>query len=448
VDPAAFHGHDVESAFGPGVAEPRHQVQLRRAAYFAALSCIYAGRGIAGPPAAPDLDENPARTVAGHGIDLARTVAHIARFDTQAARAQVGTGTVFCGRTLALGRAGTDREGGGWGPAQAALQAMLAAMTSIEDPAGGAQADAWSGQFPWDAAGLAQQEFAPGLYVVATPLGNAADVTLRALWVLRSADCIAVEDTRTTAPLLARFGIRNRLLALHQHNEAERTPEVLERLLRGERVALVSDAGTPAISDPGAVLVRAARAAGVRVIPVPGASSLTAALSVAGVRAAEIRFVGFAPGRSQARKRHWRAIAAADAAVVVFEAPHRIAATAAELAAALEPDRPILVARELTKKFETLILTTAEQLPEVLGASAPRGEYVLVIDAPAGPDGADADAGDDPAGAPPIDPLSLRWLLALAAEMPASRAAAIASKVTGLPRAQLYRALGHRDRAE
>ncbi len=153
---------------------------------------------------------------------------------------------------------------------------------------------------------------------MATPLGNAADVTLRALWVLRLADCIAAEDTRTTAPLLARYGIRGRLLALHQHNEADRIAPVLERLARGERVALVSDAGTPAISDPGALLVRAARAAGFRVLPVPGASSLTAALSVAGVRAADIRFFGFAPGRSQARQRHWQAIAAADAAAVVF----------------------------------------------------------------------------------------------------------------------------------
>jgi 16S rRNA (cytidine1402-2'-O)-methyltransferase len=291
---------------------------------------------------------------------------------------------------------------------------------------------------------VAQQEFAPGLYVVATPLGNAADVTLRALWVLRGADCIAVEDTRTTAPLLARFGISNRLVALHQHNEAERAPELLERLLRGERVALVSDAGTPAISDPGALLVRAARAAGVRVMPVPGASSLTAALSVAGVRAAEIRFVGFAPSRALARKRHWSAIAAADAAVVVFEAPHRIVATAAELAAALEPDRPILLARELTKKFESVIQTTAAQLPAVVGTSDPRGEFVLVIDAAPAPAVPEAAGGLDAAPAP-IDPLSLRWLLALAGEMPASRAAAIASKVTGLPRAVLYRAIGHRD---
>ncbi len=278
---------------------------------------------------------------------------------------------------------------------------------------------------------------------MATPLGNAADVTLRALWVLRLADCVAVEDTRTTAPLLARFGIAQRLVALHRHNESERAGAILERLARGERVALVSDAGTPAISDPGALLVRAARAAGVRIIPVPGASSLTAALSVAGVRAGDIRFVGFAPTRTQARQRHWGAIAAADCAVVVFEAPHRMAATAAELAEALEPERPILVARELTKKFETVIATTAAQLPALIGESAPRGEYVLVIDAM--PAAARADAGDDAREAEQIDPVTLRWLMALAQEMPAPRAAAVASKASGLPRALLYRALGQRD---
>jgi 16S rRNA (cytidine1402-2'-O)-methyltransferase len=315
----------------------------------------------------------------------------------------------------------------------------------MDEPAVGAPGDDWAGRFPWREAGIAEQEFAPGLYVVATPLGNAADVTLRALWVLRMADCVAVEDTRTTAPLLARFGIHQRLVALHQHNEAERSGPLLERLARGERVALVSDAGTPAISDPGALLVRAARAAGVRVIPVPGASSLTAALSVAGVRAGDIRFVGFAPARTQARRRHWRAIAAEGAAVVLFEAPHRMAATARELAEALAPQRRILVARELTKKFESLIETTAADLPALIAGAAPRGEYVLVIDALAPP------VESDSAAAAPtvdIDPVTLRWLLALAAEMPASRAAAIASKASGLPRALLYGALGHRPDAD
>jgi len=307
----------------------------------------------------------------------------------------------------------------------------------MQGTADDADRDAWLGQTPWREAGLAEQEFPAALYVVATPLGNAADVTLRALWVLRHADCIAAEDTRTTAPLLARFGIHGRLLALHQHNETERVGPVLERLRQGERVALVSDAGTPGISDPGAVLVRAARAAGLRVIPVPGASSVTAALSVAGVHTSDVRFLGFAPARAQARARHWQAIAAApDAAVVLFEAPHRMAETARALAEALQPQRRVLVARELTKKFETLTQTTVAELPALIGASAPRGEYVLVIDA--------VPPSDSTEAAPPasIDETTARWLAALAQELPASRAAAVASRVTGLPRALLYRSLG------
>ena len=305
-------------------------------------------------------------------------------------------------------------------------------------PAGGDEVA--GARSPWVDAGVADQEFPPGLYVVATPLGNAADVTLRALWVLRLADCIAAEDTRTTAPLLARYGITGRLLALHQHNEAARIAPVLDRLARGERVALVSDAGTPAISDPGALLVRAAHAAGYRVLPVPGPSSLAAALSVAGVRTGDIRFVGFAPGRSRARQRHWQDIAASSAAVVLFEAPHRMAATARELAAALAPARRVLVARELTKRFEAIVETTAARLPALIAAAEPRGEYVLVIDAE---DAADPAVADGEAVA--IDARTAQWLAALAPELPASRLAAIASRVTGLPRALLYRALGHRD---
>ncbi|SPE25628.1 putative methyltransferase [Burkholderiales bacterium] len=292
------------------------------------------------------------------------------------------------------------------------------------------------GQSLWSDVGIAEQEFPPGLYVVATPLGNAADVTLRALWVLRLADCVAAEDTRTTAPLLARYGIAARLVALHQHNEAQASAPILERLARGERVALVSDAGTPAISDPGALLVRAALAAGVRVIPVPGASALTAALSVAGVRAGHIRFVGFAPTRAAARRRHWSSLAADEGATVIFEAPHRMAATARELAAVLNPGRRVIVMRELTKRFESVVPTTAALLPVVIERSPPRGEYVLVVDA--------LSEAAEPSPAVEIDAATARWLTVLGEELPAARAAAIAAKASGLPRALLYRALGKR----
>lgn len=312
--------------------------------------------------------------------------------------------------------------------------------TSVVEPRQAQDAQDWPAGSAWKAAGVAEQEFPVGLYVVATPVGNAADLSLRALWVLRLADCVAAEDTRTTAPLLARFGIVQQLLALHQHNEAQRLGAILERLHQGQRVALVSDAGTPAICDPGALLVRAALAAGIRVIPVPGASSLSAALSVAGIRSADIRFAGFAPPRPAARRRHWCELAASGAAIVIFEAPHRMVAVASELAQALEPQRRIVLARELTKRFESVIATTAAALPACIAGAPPRGEYVIVVDAR-------DDQVRDTAEVAQLDAVSARWLAALATELPPARAAAVAARASGLPRALLYRALRQLDAA-
>ena len=284
----------------------------------------------------------------------------------------------------------------------------------------------------WECSGVADQELPPGLYVVATPLGNAADVTLRALWVLRNADCIAAEDTRTTAPLLARYGIGRPLLAAHRHNEAEAAQRVLARLAQGERVALVSDAGTPAISDPGALVARAAAEAGFRVIPIPGPSSMTAVLSVAGLHPGDVRFIGFPPATVQARKRKWADLAADPGATVLFEAPHRMVQTAEELAAVLDPERGVVLARELTKKFETIVRTVARALPAEVARAAPRGEYVLVID---------AIGRGTPRPREEIDAGTMRWLRALSGALPASRAAAVAAAATGLPRDLFYRAL-------
>ena len=296
--------------------------------------------------------------------------------------------------------------------------------------------DTWAQQPLWDASGLDQQQLPHALYVVATPIGNAADISLRALWVLRNADCVAAEDTRVTAPLLKRYGIRTRLIALHEHNERAASEKILSRLVQGERVALVSDAGTPGISDPGAVLVRAALSAGQRVIPIPGASSLTAALSAAGLHAATVCLLGFLPSRAQARRRLLLEAAARDEGCVLFEAPHRIAQTAAELAAVLQPDRRIVVARELTKLYEAIVQTTAVELPRAVASQDGRGEFVVVIDGKA-PAASDPTALDEPAR---------RWLRALSEELPAARAAAIAAKATGLPRDLLYgRLLADRD---
>lgn len=301
--------------------------------------------------------------------------------------------------------------------------------------------DAWFGQSLWFGAGIAKQEFPPGLYVVATPLGNAADITLRALWVLRVADCVAAEDTRTTAPLLARYGINARLLAVHQHNEARTREQILQRLAQGQRVALVSDAGTPAISDPGALVVRAALDAGVRVLPVPGASSLTAALSVAGVRAGPVHFFGFVPARAAARRRLLRLLSVDEGVAVLFEAPHRVMATSRELAAALDPARRVVLMRELTKRFESVVPTTVAELSTIIEKTPPRGEYVLVIDAPE-TTGVSIQVQGAPSG--PIDAVTARWLAVLREELPASRAAAVAAKASGLPRAVLYEALAGR----
>src|SRR5882762_2871427 len=306
------------------------------------------------------------------------------------------------------------------------LGARPAERCDMDDPD---TPDPWARQPLWTASGLDQQQLPRALYVVATPIGNAADVTLRALWVLRNADCIAAEDTRVTAPLLKRYGIRTRLMAFHRHNERGASEQILARLAQGERVALVSDAGTPGVCDPGAVLVRAALSAGHRVIPVPGASSLTAALSAAGLQAQSVRLLGFLPTRVQARRHLLQEAAARSDGFVLFEAPHRIARTAGELAAVLEPARRIVLARELTKMFEAVVQTTAARLPQAVEQQGERGEFVVVVD---------TRAAQDPDRVT-LDDTSRRWLQALAEEMPAARAAAIAAKVTGVAREVVYR---------
>jgi 16S rRNA (cytidine1402-2'-O)-methyltransferase len=285
-----------------------------------------------------------------------------------------------------------------------------------------------------EASGVAAQELPAGaLYVVATPIGNLADLTVRAWWVLSHVDAIAAEDTRVTRHLLDRYRIDvapSNLIAAHEHNEVAAAARVLALLREGARVALVTDAGTPGVSDPGARIVREVRAAGMPVIPVPGASSLTAALSVAGFDHVAALFVGFLPGTARDRMQCLRTIATNEAATILFEAPHRLADTAAALAAALAPTRRILIARELTKRFETIDDVAAGELVDYVAANDPRGEYVLVIEA----------APAEPA-ATELDAVARRWLAAIADELPPARTAAIAAQATGLPRDVLYREL-------
>lgn len=272
-----------------------------------------------------------------------------------------------------------------------------------------------------------QQYPASALYVVATPIGNLADITLRALHVLQLVDAVACEDTRHTAALLRHYGIERPLLAVHEHNEREAAQRVVERLAAGERVAYVSDAGTPAVSDPGARLVAAVQQAGHAVVPVPGASSATAALSAAGdVQPGGFRFVGFLPTKARELEQAVQDLARRPEAQVLFEAPHRIEALAAALAQAAGARR-LTVCRELTKQFETIATMTAAELPAWLGTDANRrkGEFVLVLHG-------QAQAADDAlARAEPA-------LRALMEALPLKQAVALAAQLTGAPRNPLY----------
>lgn len=288
------------------------------------------------------------------------------------------------------------------------------------------------------AAAASQQYPAAALYLVATPIGNLADITLRAVHLLSLVDAVACEDTRVGGSLLRHLGLQRPLLALHQHNEAEAAQQVLARLGAGQRVAFISDAGTPAVSDPGARLVAAVQAAGHRVIPLPGASSVLAALCVAGdAQATAFAFVGFLPAKGGERRAALERVLAVDgASQVLFEAPHRVEGLAAEMAAAA-PQRKVTLCRELTKQFESVATMTAAELPAWLAADPNRlrGEFVLVLHArpPAAPD----------AGA--IDPAALRLLTLLLRELPLKQAVALAAEASGAPRKALYaRALAQR----
>ena len=285
-------------------------------------------------------------------------------------------------------------------------------------------------------AAAGQQHYPPGaLYVVATPIGNLADLTLRAIHVLARVEAVACEDTRVTAQLLRHLGLERPLIALHSHNEQQASAMVVERLARGESVAYVSDAGTPAISDPGAALVARVTAAGHRPVPVPGACSAAAAVSVAGdVLGQGFRFVGFLPAKGSERREALAACLADASTLVLFEAPHRIDALAAALAEGA-PERGATLCRELTKQFETVASMPAGELPAWLAADAnrQRGEFVLVLHA-------------RPAAAlSELPPSTLHTLLTLLRELPLKQAVALAAEISGAPRNALYeRALAER----
>ncbi len=221
----------------------------------------------------------------------------------------------------------------------------------------------------------------PALYVVPTPLGNLGDITQRAIEILRQVPWVAVEDTRHSAPLLKHFGSSARLLAAHEHNEEAAAQQVIAHLVDGASVALISDAGTPAVSDPGARLVARVRAAGFRVVPLPGPCAAVAALSASGLAEAHFLFYGFLPAKARQREDALRGLTALPYALVFYEAPHRILETVAALAAVFGPQRTLVIARELTKLFETIHSCPLGEAHDWLTAEAnrQRGEFVLLV---------------------------------------------------------------------
>ncbi|MDK9695923.1 MAG: 16S rRNA (cytidine(1402)-2'-O)-methyltransferase [Siculibacillus sp.] len=284
--------------------------------------------------------------------------------------------------------------------------------------------DVPSHRFRVNAAEFPAPRLSCGLHVVATPIGNLADTTLRALETLAGADVIACEDTRVTRVLLDRFAIRTPLLSYNDHNAGERRPRLLEMLAEGRAVALVSDAGTPLVSDPGYKLVAEALAAGHRVVPVPGASAVLAALVASGLPSDAFLFAGFLAPKSEARRRRIEDLARVPATLIFYESPHRLADSLADLAAVLGEARPAVVARELTKLFEEVVRGPLGDLAATFAARAVKGEIVVLV----GPPAEEATSASD------VDAM-LR--AALARQAPGKAVAEVA-RLTGADRKALY----------
>ncbi|HQO15865.1 MAG TPA: 16S rRNA (cytidine(1402)-2'-O)-methyltransferase [Methylotenera sp.] len=266
------------------------------------------------------------------------------------------------------------------------------------------------------------------LYVVATPIGNLGDITLRAIETLKTVDAIAAEDTRHTSGLLSHFGISKKLIAVHEHNEHQSAEKLLLQLQAGENIALVTDAGTPGISDPGAVVVDAVRNAGVKVVPIPGVSAVITALSASGIVQNGFLFHGFLPASGAARRKVLEALSSQTVTLVFYEAPHRIIESIVDMANVLGSTRHITIARELTKTFETIhrcVLGEAQAWLEK-DANQQRGEFVLLVEA----------AAIKEAEALPEE--ALRILTLLLAELPLKQAVKLATDITKAKKNVLY----------
>ena len=266
------------------------------------------------------------------------------------------------------------------------------------------------------------------LYVVATPIGNLGDITLRALETLKIVDAIAAEDTRHTAGLLSHFGIVNKLISVHEHNERQSAEKLLTNLQIGESIALVTDAGTPGISDPGAIVVKIVREAGIKVVPIPGVSAVVAALSASGITQNGFYFHGFLPASGAARRKVLESLKSQSVTLVLYEAPHRIVECVEDLAKVLGGERQLTFARELSKTFETIYTCPASLASAWLQADVnqQRGEFVLLIEA-----------------APMVEAQEIseeaqRVLKCLLAELPLKQAVALATEITNLKKNDLY----------
>lgn len=266
------------------------------------------------------------------------------------------------------------------------------------------------------------------LYVVATPIGNLGDITLRALETLKSVDAIAAEDTRHTSGLLSHFGISKKLIAVHEHNEHQSAEKLLMQLKAGENIAVVTDAGTPGISDPGAAVVDLVRKAGVKVVPIPGVSAVITALSVSGITQNGFHFYGFLPASGAARRKILQELASQTVTLVFYEAPHRIVECVADLNAILGGERRITFARELTKTFETIYACPLSRAGTWLQADAnqQRGEFVLLIEA--APLQEATEIGEE----------AQRVLKCLLAELPLKQAVKLAAEITNEKKNALY----------
>lgn len=268
------------------------------------------------------------------------------------------------------------------------------------------------------------------LYVVATPIGNLGDITQRAIATLQQVDAIAAEDTRHTVGLLRHLGISKPLLAVHEHNEQQSAQGLIKRLQAGESIAMVTDAGTPAVSDPGALVVQAVRQAGLAVVPIPGVSAVIAALSAAGIAQSGFYFEGFLPASGSQRRKRLEILKTLPTTLVFYEAPHRIVECVTDLAAVLGGHRQLTLARELTKTFETIYTCSLAEAIDWLQAdpNQQRGEFVLLVH---------ADMQEKAVG---LDDETLRILQRLLQELPLKQAVALATDITGQKKNELYEA--------